>query len=1027
MTTSANPAASATSATSEMSATSATHAPEQTPPRTTVVVRAPLPPGAPRRQRRRPGAAKPADRYAVVGALAGSVGLTTLLFRYLLPFDGPLGFVVTAWLCFLGLYALLVAQEETGLAVRDRLASAVVHSVAALVLAALVLVVGYVAVRSWDALPHGNFYTQDMSEADSLTPLTTGGVLHAVIGSLEQIGIALVITVPLGIGTAVFLSEVPGAFSRFVRTLTEAMTALPSVLAGLFIYAVFVLVLGWGRSGFAAGCALSVMMLPIIIRAADVVLRLVPASLKEASYALGASRLRTVLTVVLPTARSGLMTAVILGTARGIGETSPVLLTAGYNKAFNANPFNGPQVSLPLLVFTLVRLPSQAQIARGFGAAMVLLVLVIALFILARVIGGRPAGVLTSRQQRRRAAASSRLALRFPHTVRGNPQGRGALLISGSAAGRGEPPTHVEPRTRRAIRMSAVARAVPRAAEASATSPAPTTSPSDRRDAGVRRRLLALLRVAAALTALSLLAIWCAAPRALASDYVPISGAGSTWSSNAMDAWATNVKQYGMQINFDASGSSDGRAKFKNGAVDFAVSEIPYGITDQGVYEAPPPRKFAYMPIVAGGTAFMYNLKINGRRVTNLRLSGDTIAGIFTGTITKWNDPAIAADNPQLTLPARTIVPVVRSDGSGTTAQLTTWMSQTSEASKWNAYCVKAGRSSPCGITSFYPVVPGTPFQALSGSQGVSGFVAQDQNEGSITYVEYSYALNTGFPVAKMLNASHYYVEPTAPAVAVGLTSAQINSDLTQKLGGVYNSADPRAYPLSSYSYMILPTAVESGFNTDKGRTLGAFAYYFLCQGQQQAPALGYSPLPINLVQAGLTQIRRVPGVQAQNITIKNCNNPTFSSDGTNTLAKTAPYPPACDKQGPTQCSTGTGGAGGSGGAGSGGGSGGSGGAGGGSGVASGGAGTAGATGASAATGGTGSSAVALDPGLVGGASGGAASGGVPVNADPVAISADDGSDLQRVLMVLAAVLLASVVVLPPMIARRMARKKGGW
>uniref|UniRef100_UPI0007C759C7 phosphate ABC transporter substrate-binding protein PstS n=1 Tax=Streptacidiphilus melanogenes TaxID=411235 RepID=UPI0007C759C7 len=888
-------------------------APAQTQARTTVVVRGPLPPGAPRRQRRRPGAAKPADRYAVIGALAGSVGLTTLLFHYLLPFDGPLGFVVTAWLCFLGLYALLVAQEESGLAVRDRLAAAVVHSVAALVLAALVLVIGYVAVRSWDALPHGNFYTQDMSDADSLAPLTTGGVLHAVIGSLEQIGIALAITVPLGIGTAVFLSEVPGAFSRFVRTLTEAMTALPSVLAGLFIYAVFVLVLGWGRSGFAAGCALSVMMLPIIIRAADVVLRLVPASLKEASYALGAGRLRTVLGVVLPTARSGLMTAVILGTARGIGETSPVLLTAGYNKAFNADPFSGPQVSLPLLVFTLVRLPSQAQIARGFGAAAVLLGLVVLLFVLARVVGGRPAGVLNARQQRRRAAASTRLALRFAHTAGGN-QGRGELRESRRRA---DGPA----RPGLPLRGWLVAQ-FPAPLEV-ATSPASKASPSDRRDAGVRRRLLALLRGAAAVTALALVLVWGAAPRALASDYVPISGAGSTWSSNAMDAWATNVKQYGMQINFDATGSSDGRAKFKNGAVDFAVSEIPYGITDQGVYEAPPPRHFAYMPIVAGGTAFMYNLKINGRRVTNLRLSGDTIAGIFTGTITKWNDPAIAADNPELTLPARPIVPVVRSDGSGTTAQLTTWMSQTNEASKWNAYCVRAGRSSPCGVTSFYPVIPGTPFIALSGSQGVSGFVAQDQNEGSITYVEYSYALNTGFPVAKMLNASGYYVEPTAPAVAVGLTSAQINSDLTQKLNGVYNSPDRRAYPLSSYSYMILPTAVESGFNTDKGRTLGAFAYYFLCQGQQQAPALGYSPLPINLVQAGLTQIRRVPGVQAQNITIKNCNNPTFSSDGSNTLAKTAPYPPACDKKGPTQCSTGTGGAGGSGGAGAGGGSGG--------------------------------------------------------------------------------------------------------
>ncbi|WP_198035272.1 phosphate ABC transporter permease PstA [Streptacidiphilus rugosus] len=945
-----------------------------------MVVRAPLPPGV-AQQRRNPGALKPRDLYAVAGALAGAFGLTTLLFRYLLPFNGALGFAVTVWLCFLGLYALLVAQDENGLAVRDRLAAAVVHSVAALVLVALALIIGYTAFRSAGALRHANFYTQDMSSADSLTPLTTGGALHAVVGSLEQIGIALVITVPLGIATAVFLLEVPGAFARFVRTLVEAMTALPSVLAGLFIYAVFVLVLGWGRSGFAAGCALSVMMLPIIIRAADVVLRLVPASLKEASYALGASRIRTTLRVVLPTARSGLMTAVILGTARGIGETSPVLLTAGYNKAFNANPFEGPQVSLPLLVFTLVRLPSKAQITRGFGAAAVLLVVVVLLFLLARIVGGRPAGVLTAGQQRRRIAASARLAARFARL--------------------GPPP-------------------VP-----------------DRKDRGVRRRLLARLRQGAApaatLTVLALLMLVVAAPKALASSFVPISGAGSTWSSNAMDAWATNVKQYGMQINFDATGSSDGRSKFKNGAVDFAVSEIPYGVTDQGVYEAPPSRRFAYMPIVAGGTAFMYNLKINGHRVNDLRLSGDTIAGIFTGTITHWNDPAIAVDNPGLNLPARQIVPVVRSDGSGTTAQLSTWLSQR-EQSKWDAYCVKAGRSAPCGITSFFPVVNGSGFIALSGSQGVSGFVAQDQNEGSITYVEYSYALNTGFPVAKMLNAAHYYVEPTAAAVAVGLTSAQINGDLTQKLTGVYDSTDPRTYPLSSYSYMILPTALENGFNQDKGRTLGAFAYYFLCQGQQQAPALGYSPLPINLVQAGLTQIRRVPGVQAQNITIKDCNNPTFSSNGTNTLAKTAPYPPACDKQGNTgQCTTGTGGAGGNGGAGSGG-SGGGGAAGGsgtgGAGGSSGSGGTSGATagtggGGTAGTGGNGGAAASGDPGLVGGSSGGSGSGGgVQVNADPVAISAASGSAFQDTLMALAAALLAGVVVLPPLIARGLYRRR---
>jgi len=197
----------------------------------------------------------------------------------------------------------------------------------------------------------------------------------------------------------------------------------------------------------------------------------------------------------------------------------------------------------------------------------------------------------------------------------------------------------------------------------------------------------------------------------------------------------------------------------------------------------------------------------------------------------------------------------------------------------------------------------------------VSGYVAQAQSEGAITYVEYSYALNAGYPIVKMLNSAGYYIEPTAPSVAVGLLGAKINTDssstsyLTQILDGVYDNADPRTYPLSSYSYMIIPTETSGTFSEAKGHTLADFAYYFLCEGQRQAPVLGYSPLPLNLVQAGLEQVRRIPGADVQNIDIAKCNNPTFSPDGTNVLAATAPQPQDCDKAGPVQCGTGTGGA----------------------------------------------------------------------------------------------------------------------
>jgi len=426
----------------------------------------------------------------------------------------------------------------------------------------------------------------------------------------------------------------------------------------------------------------------------------------------------------------------------------------------------------------------------------------------------------------------------------------------------------------------------------------------------VGRRCHRILLVLAAL----LVAMLPVAAPALAVTYVPISGAGSTWSQNALDQWRKNVNQYGMTINYQGSGSSDGRNQFRNGTVDFAVSEIPFGLKDSGVVDNPPARKYAYMPIVAGGTSFMYNLKIGGQQVTNLRLSGEVITRIFTGAITNWSDPAIAADNPGLTLPARKVVPVVRSDGSGTSAQFTAWMAN-QYGGLWDAYCAKAGLPTPCGQTSQYPVLSGSGFVSQSGSLGVSGFVQQAQNEGTINYVEYSYPLQSGFPVAKVLNRANYYVEPTPSNVAVGLLQARINNDenspnyLTQQLDGVYNNADKRAYPLSSYSYMILPIKAESGFSTDKGATLGAFAHYFLCEGQQQAPDLGYSPLPINLVKAGLDQVSRIPGAGPETTDISKCNNPTFSPDGTNTLARTAPQPNDCDAKGADQCGIGTAGA----------------------------------------------------------------------------------------------------------------------
>jgi phosphate ABC transporter phosphate-binding protein len=435
----------------------------------------------------------------------------------------------------------------------------------------------------------------------------------------------------------------------------------------------------------------------------------------------------------------------------------------------------------------------------------------------------------------------------------------------------------------------------------------------------MRARLIAVAGVA--------LTVFCAglfgAPQqALAANYVPISGAGSTWSYNAIHEWITDVQQFGITVNYAQAGSTTGRSEFKQGTVDWAASEIPYGVHDGNNFDPAPTRGYAYMPDTAGGTTFMYNLSIGNQRVTDLRLSGAVIAGIFTNKITMWNDPKITADNPGLTLPAIRIIPVVRSDGSGATADFTQWMIAT-EGSYWTNYCAAVGRS-PCTQTSAYPVQPGTAMVGQPGDLGVAGYVSQAQADGAIGYVEYSYALETGFPVAKVLNSAGYYTQPTPGHVAVSLLKAQINTDqsspnyLTQDLSQVYTDTDPRTYELSSYSYMILPTDATNGFSAAKGNTLGAFGNYLLCQGQQQVDQLGYSALPINLVEAGYAQLQKIPGNQvptASQSFIQGCNNPTFSTNGTNTLAANDPNPPACDKQGSSQCTSATGGAPGSGGA----------------------------------------------------------------------------------------------------------------
>jgi phosphate transport system permease protein len=334
------------------------------------------------------------DATLGVASVVSGSALTWLLFR-LTPLSGALGFLVCSFGLSLLVYWLVLRDVEGSVAAADKIATVLIGAAAVTVLIPLGVIIAFVTLRGVKAL-RPNFFFKTLASVGPLDPATAGGGFHAIVGTLEQVGIAFVISVPLAVLVAVFLNEVGGKFARPVRFVVDAMSGVPSIVAGLFIYAVWIVQLGNSFSGLAGALALSVLMLPTVIRTSEEMLRIVPDGLREASLALGSSEWRTVARVVLPTARTGLITAAILGVARAVGETAPLIMTSFGASILNGNPFKGAQGSLPLFVYGLIRSPQQSQIDRAWTGAFVLIALVLALFTLARVLGGRAPG----RQQR---------------------------------------------------------------------------------------------------------------------------------------------------------------------------------------------------------------------------------------------------------------------------------------------------------------------------------------------------------------------------------------------------------------------------------------------------------------------------------------------------------------------------------------------------------------------------------------------------------------------------------------------------
>lgn len=343
-------------------------------------------PATTHRPKIRPRAVHRNDVIVTVASAMSSFALVWVFYYRLTPFAGIQGFLLLWFAAFLFIHFLAVAEHEDVSAAKDRTVSAAITVVALTLIAILAIIVAYVIYRGYRTLSL-SFFKDTMQFNSSLSKATEGGGLHSLVGTIEQVAIAAFISVPLGVLTAVFLNEVGGRLRRPVRIFVDAMSGVPSIVAGLFIYAVWVS--RFGFSGFAGALALSILMLPSVTRTTEVVLRLVPGGLREASLALGAPEWKTVWGVVLPTARTGIITATILGVARIIGETAPLRLTSFGADTLNADPFSGAQDALPLYVYKWVRFPGVANADRGWTAAFVLMMLVLVLFTLARAVGRR--------------------------------------------------------------------------------------------------------------------------------------------------------------------------------------------------------------------------------------------------------------------------------------------------------------------------------------------------------------------------------------------------------------------------------------------------------------------------------------------------------------------------------------------------------------------------------------------------------------------------------------------------------------
>jgi phosphate transport system permease protein len=304
------------------------------------------------------------------------------------PMKGKLAYALLFFIFASGFQMALKWYKLGKRAAIDSLAGSVAITGAIIAFTPVASLLATAIVKGVKGLYPGFFY-HDMSVANYQSPLNQGGVIQAIVGTLYLIFLSTAISLPLSVLTALYLTEIRGKASGFIQFLVQAMSGIPSVVAGIFIYSALLLTTSLRGSTIMAALALAILMIPTVTRTAQEVLLLVPRELREAGLALGATQWKTVATIVVPAARNGLITAVILGVARIAGETAPLLFTLGVSNKINWNPFSGGQSALPYYVWSGLGDGTELGIDRAWSGILVLLMLVLSLFVVARIFGTR--------------------------------------------------------------------------------------------------------------------------------------------------------------------------------------------------------------------------------------------------------------------------------------------------------------------------------------------------------------------------------------------------------------------------------------------------------------------------------------------------------------------------------------------------------------------------------------------------------------------------------------------------------------